>query len=162
MYTSLAKAHLPQNESWLSVKQPAGGQGTRVDNGVTSGIVTSLWILSFYVQCYSTQSIWLDTLIEEVIRYLYAKLVLKQRTWVSFCRNTIIILIDMRYFAWFVALVIPSMNCVICTNRSDIQRVRKRLYLFQKYLYQKVGNKSKFFSTLQRFNMDALRDTADI
>jgi hypothetical protein len=26
----------------------------------------------------------------------------------------------------------------------------------------KVGNKSKFFSTLRRFNMGALRDTADI
>src|SRR5215831_9212412 len=46
-----------------------------------------------------------------------------------------------------------------------IQGVRKRLYLFQKFFFlwapdvilesfidQKLGNKSKFFSTLQRFN----------
>jgi len=57
----------------------------------------------------------------------------------------------------------------------SIQGVRKRLYLFLKFFFlwapdvilesfidQKLGNKSKFFSTLQRFNMGALRDTADI
>ena len=33
---------------------------------------------------------------------------------------------------------------------------------FKNFIYQKLGNKSKFFSTLQRFNMGALRDTADI
>ena len=32
----------------------------------------------------------------------------------------------------------------------------------ESFIYQKLGNKSKFFSTLQRFNMGALRDTADI
>ena len=33
---------------------------------------------------------------------------------------------------------------------------------FKNFIYQKLGNKSKFFSTLQRFNMGALRDAADI
>ena len=33
---------------------------------------------------------------------------------------------------------------------------------FKNFIYQKLGNKSKFFSTLQRFNMGALRDTAHI
>jgi len=34
--------------------------------------------------------------------------------------------------------------------------------ILESFIYQKLGNKSKFFSTLQRFNMGALRDTADI
>jgi len=32
----------------------------------------------------------------------------------------------------------------------------------ESFIDQKLGTKSKFFSTLQRFNMGALRDTADI
>ena len=34
--------------------------------------------------------------------------------------------------------------------------------ILESFIYQKLGNKSKFFPTLQRFNMGALRDTADI
>ena len=45
---------------------------------------------------------------------------------------------------------------------SDIQVSEKDCTFFKNFIYQKLGNKSKFFSTLQRFNMGALCDTADI
>ena len=62
------------------------------------------------------------------------------------------------------ALVVPrrasDRECTVLGSYE--YRMSEKLYFFKNFVYQKLGNKSKFFSTLQRFNMGALRDTADI
>ena len=53
-------------------------------------------------------------------------------------------------------------HSVLNTLYSKYRMSEKDCTFFKNFIYQKLGNKSKFFSTLQRFNMGALRDTADI